>query len=87
MITQVFVNYFSDTSIVQPLDNNKTRTIWINSSRTHIESPEHVQALQISPIEQKIFQPNLVSTAQPLDQLILFTFKLKGENMEKSEKI
>ena len=71
----MFVNYFSDLSIIQPLNNNRTRTIWIDSCRIHNESLELVEALQLSRTELKRFEPNCTSTAQPLDQLGLRAFK------------
>ena len=75
MTALMFVNHFSDPSIIQPLDNNRTRTISINSCRVHKESPELAEALQLSRTELKRFQPNCTSTAQPLDQLVLQNFK------------
>ena len=75
MIAEMFVNYFSDPSIIQPVDNNRARTIWIDSCRVHNESPNLAEALQLSRIELKRFQSNRNSTAQPLQLLVLRTFK------------
>ena len=75
MTAQMFVNYFSDPNIIQPLNNNRVRTIWIDSGRIHRESMQIVDALQLSRTELKRFQPNCTSTVQPLDQLLLLTFK------------
>ena len=75
MTAQMFVNYFSDPNIIQPLDNNSIRTIWIDSCRIHRESMHLVDALPLSRTELKRFQSNCTSTAQPLEQLLLRTFK------------
>ena len=75
MTARMLVNYFSDLSIIQPLDNNSTRTIWVDSCRIHNESLELVRALQLSRTELKRFEPSCSSTAQPLDQLVLCAFK------------
>ena len=71
----MFVNYFSDPYIIQPLDNSRTRTICIDSYSIHNESPELLQALQLSRTKLKRFRPNCTSIAQSLDQLVLLTFK------------
>ena len=75
MTAQMFANYFSDPSIIQPLANNWTRTLWIDSCRIHRESIEHVDALQLSRTELKRFKANCTFTAQRLDQFLLRTFK------------
>ena len=77
MTEQMLVNYFSDPSIIQHLDNNKTRTIWIDSYRIHDYSAEFLEALQLSRTELKRLQPNCISTAESLDKLVLRTFKAK----------
>ena len=88
MTAQIFMNYFSDPRIIQRPDNSKTRNIWIDSRRIHNESPELVQALQLTCTELKIFQPNSTSTVQPLDQLVLRTFTAEWiKRWEKSEMI
>ena len=71
MTAQMFVNYFTDPNIIQPLENNRVLTIWIYSCRIHRESMQLVDALQLSHTELKRFQPNCTSTAQRLDQLLL----------------
>ena len=48
MSAQMFVNYFSDSKIIQTLDNSRTRIIWIDSCRIHNESSEILEALRIS---------------------------------------
>ena len=35
MSAQMFVNYFSDSDVIQPLENNRTRTTWIDPCRIH----------------------------------------------------
>ena len=40
MTSRMFVNYFSDPNNIQPPDNNKTQTVWIDSFRAHKESPK-----------------------------------------------
>ena len=75
MTAQIFVNYFSDPCIIQPLDNNSKRNIWIDSCWVHNESPDLAEALQLSSTELKRFQQSFTSTAQPLDKWVLRTFK------------
>ena len=87
MTAETFVNNFTDPNIIQPLDNNRTRTIWIDSCRVHDESPELLQALLLSRTDLKRFQPNCTSIAQPLDQLVLRMFKAEWrKRLEKKAK-
>ncbi len=57
MTSQMFINYFSDSNNIQPLGNNRTRTLWIDSCRIHNESDDLLEALQFSRIELKRFSP------------------------------
>ena len=75
MTAQMFVNYLWDPNIIQHLDKNRIRTIWIDSCCIYRESMQIVDVLQLSRTELKIFQPNFTSTAQPLDLLLLRSFK------------
>ena len=66
---------FFGQNIIQLLDNSSIRTIWIGSCRIHRESMELVDALRLWHTKLKRFQPNRVSTAQPLNKLLLCIFK------------
>ena len=75
MRAQTPVNYFSEPKIIQTLDNNRIHLIWIDSSLTHRKTIKHIDALRLSRNELKRFQESSTSTAQPLEQLLLRTFK------------
>lgn len=75
MSAQMFVNYFNDLSINQQLKNNRTRKSWIESCSIHNESHEILETLNVFRTELKRFHHNCTSTAQPLDQLLLRSFK------------
>ena len=84
MNVEMFGNYLTDPTIIRPPNNNRTRTICIDSCRVHNESPELLQALLLSRTELKRFQPNWTSIAQPLDLLELR--KIKAEWRRRLEK-
>ncbi len=90
MTSQIFINYFSDLKIIKPLDDNRTRTLWIDFCRIHNESEELLKALTFSRTELKRFRPNGTSTAQPFDQLLLRSFKAewtKRWDKKRNEKV
>ena len=74
IIAQILMNYFSGPNNIQPLDT-RNRTILIDYCSVHNECPELLQALQLSLIELKRFQTIRTSVPQPLNQLVLRTFK------------
>lgn len=71
----MFVHYFSDSNITQPLSNNMIRTIWIDSYRINRESIDLVDALRLPCTLLLRFQPNCTYTEQSLHQLLLRAFK------------
>ena len=77
MTAQMFVNYFSDPNIIKPLENNRNRTIWIDSCRIHPEPIVLIDALRLSGTELKKFQKNCTSAAQSLGQLLLLIIKVE----------
>ena len=75
MSSQLFHEYFSNKQVIDPLDGGRTRKLWIDSCRVHNNTPELLESLQICQTEIRRFHPNCTSLVQPLDQMLLRSFK------------
>ena len=75
MNSSLFARYFQDPTIMGALSSGLTRKLWIDSCRIHRSTPELIEAAESVNTQLMRFQPNCTSIAQPLDQLVLRSFK------------
>ena len=77
MSSQLFHEYFSNEQVIAPLDGGRARKLWIDSCRVHNNTPELLEPLQSCQTDIRRFHPNCTSLVQPLDQMLIRSFKFE----------